>query len=234
MDYLLISAKLVIGIVFLLVIIRLLGRKELAEMTPFDIVYLLIFGGILEESIYDEKISILMLIFSLILFGLLVFIIEKFAEKSDKARIALMGTPDYIIKDGKLNIKEMGRNMLEMEQLRIMLRQEGIFSLREVKDLVIEPGGSVSVNTFAKYKPVTVGDLKIDKAEEDPSVLLIDGGFLKEDMLKLLGKDKQWLHDQLSEMGYHDIDHILYCEWSETEGFYINTCDDTIDAGGRE
>ena len=234
MDYLVIVGKLAVGITFLLLIIRLLGRKELAEMTPFDIVYLLIFGGILEESVYDDKVSIWKLVFTLVLFGLIVFIIEKIAEKSDKARIALMGTPDYIIKDGKLNTKKMDRNMLEMEQLRIMLRQQGIFSLREVKDLIIEPGGSVSVNTFAKYKPATVGDLMIEKPEEDPSVLLIDGGFVKEDMLKLVGKTKQWLRDQLSEMGYRDTDKILYCEWSETEGFYIRSFDDTIDAGGRE
>lgn len=234
MDYLVIVGKLAIGITFLLLIIRLLGRKELAEMTPFDIVYLLIFGGILEESIYDDKVSIWKLVFTLVLFGLIVFIIEKIAEKSDKARVALMGTPDYIIKDGKLNTKKMDRNMLEMEQLRIMLRQQGIFSLREVKDLIIEPGGSVSINTFAKYKPATVGDLKIDKPEEDPSVLLIDGGFVKEDMLNLVGKTKQWLRDQLSEMGYRDTDKILYCEWSETEGFYVRSFDDTTDAGGRE
>lgn len=133
MDYLLIAGKLVIGIVFLLTIIRILGRKELAEMTPFDIVYLLIFGGILEESIYDDKVSIWMLIFALILFGIIVFIIEKVAEKSDRARVLLMGTPDYIVKDGKLNTNRMDRNMMEMEQLRIMLRQQGIFSLREVR-----------------------------------------------------------------------------------------------------
>ncbi|MFC7365584.1 MULTISPECIES: DUF421 domain-containing protein [Bhargavaea] len=234
MDYLLIAGKLVIGLAFLLVIIRILGRKELAEMTPFDIVYLLIFGGILEESIYDDKVSIWMLIFALILFGLIVFAIEKIAEKSDRARIALMGTPDYIIKDGKLNTKRMDRNMMEMEQLRIMLRQKGVFSLREVKDLVIEPGGSVSINTYAKYKPATAADLNVEKPEEDPSVLLIDGGFVKEDMLELVGKNKQWLHDQLADQGYHDLDQILYCEWSETEGFYIRTYADTTDAGGRE
>lgn len=234
MDYLLITAKLVIGIAFLLTIVRLLGRKELAEMTPFDIVYLLIFGGILEESVYDDKVSIWMLIFAMVLFGIIVFVIEKVAEKSDRARIVLMGTPDYIIKDGKLNTTRMNRNMMEMEQLRIMLRQQGIFSLREVKDLIIEPGGSVSINTYAKYKPATVGDLKVEKPEEDPSVLLVDGGFVKEDMLELVGKNKQWLDDQLAELGYYDTENILYCEWSETEGFYIRTYDDTTDAGGRE
>ena len=53
LDYLLIAAKLVIGFAALLVVIRLLGKKHLAQMTPYDIIYLLVFGGILEESIYD-------------------------------------------------------------------------------------------------------------------------------------------------------------------------------------
>ena len=48
MDYLIIGMKLIIGLIALMVVIRLLGKKHLAEMTPYDIIYLIVFGGILE------------------------------------------------------------------------------------------------------------------------------------------------------------------------------------------
>ena len=147
LDYLLIGSKLVIGFVALMTVVRLLGKKQLSEMTPFDIIYLLVFGGILEESIYDEKVSILMVVFAVAVWAIVIYAIEKLVQKSNRMRIILQGEPDRIIANGKLNKKLIDKNQLEMEQLRSMLRKEGIFSLREVRDLYIEPGGDMTVNS---------------------------------------------------------------------------------------
>lgn len=228
------ALKLVVALIFLLVIVRFLGRKELAEMTPFDIVYLLLFGGIVEETLFDSKISVLNLVFTLGVWALLIYLVEKFAQRSDKARVLLMGRPVYLIRNGKLDTEEFENNALEMEQLRIMLRQSGIFSLREVKDLFIETNGSFTINTYAKYKPATIGDLGLEEKEEHPSVLLIDGGVVKRQMLRQIGKREEWLLDSMAELGYGTLQDILYCEWSESDGFFVRTKDDTIDAGEIE
>lgn len=115
-----------------------------------------------------------------------------------------------------------------MEQLRTMLRQQGIFSLRQVRDLFIEPGGDITINQYAKYQPVTIQDLQLEKEEEEPSVLLIDEGQVKPEVLEFVGKTENWLRQQLEKLGHSDMDNILYCEWSSTEGFFIRTYEDTI------
>lgn len=53
-----ISLKLVFGLVSLMLVTRVLGKKALADVTPFDLIYTLVLGGILEESIYDDKLNI--------------------------------------------------------------------------------------------------------------------------------------------------------------------------------
>jgi uncharacterized membrane protein YcaP (DUF421 family) len=116
-----------------------------------------------------------------------------------------------------------------MEQVRSMLRQQGIFSLREVRDMYIEPGGQISINSFAKYKTVEAGDLEIEKKEEEPSVLLIDGGEIKSEVLNAIGKSEDWLLAGIKENGYENVEDILYCEWSETDGFFIKGFADTIE-----
>lgn len=234
MDYLLIGMKLIIGLIALMVVIRLLGKKHLAEMTPYDIIYLIMFGGILEEALYDKKVSIWMFLFSITVWAVAIYAIEKLVAKSNRLRILLKGEPDQLISDGKINRKAFKKNQLEMEQVRTMLRQQGIFSLREVRDMYIEPGGQVSINQYAQYKSVVAGDLGIEKKEEEPSALLIDEGELKPEVLNAIGKSEQWLLGEISEEGYHQVEDILYCEWSETDGFFIKGFADTIELNGHQ
>lgn len=224
-----IATKLLIGMIGLLVIVRLLGKKDLGEFTPFDIIYILILGGIVEESIFDDKVKVPHLIFALILWALAIFVIELVAKKSEKARDLLKGEPAQIIVGGKFNLKELKKNQLEMEQLRTMLRQQGIFSLREVRDLYIEPDGTVSINKYAKYNNVTAEMLNIEPKQETPTHLMIDNGEINESGLKNSGKDRQWLIEQLQKEGYSTIDSIVYCEWDEQEGLLVKSVKESLD-----
>ena len=226
--------KLIIGLIAFMVVIRLLGKKHLAEMTPYDIIYLIVFGGILEETLYDNKISIWMFLFSMAVWAIAIFAIEKLVAQFNPLRILLKGEPDQLISDGKINRKAFKKNQLEMEQVRSMLRQQGIFSLREVRDMYIEPGGQISINTYAKYKSSVAEDLDIEKKDEEPSVLLIDEGEVKTEVLNAIGKSNQWLQEGISEKGYNQIEEILYCEWSETDGFFIKGFADTIELNGHQ
>ncbi|MFC5603424.1 DUF421 domain-containing protein [Sporosarcina koreensis] len=234
MDYLINGMKLVIGLITFMVVIRLLGKKHLAEMTPYDIIYLIMFGGILEETLYDNKISIWMFLFSMVVWATAIFAIEKLVAKFDPLRILLKGEPDQLISNGKINRKAFKKNQLEMEQIRTMLRQQGIFSLREVRDMYIEPGGQISINPFARYKSVVADDLDLNKKEEEPSVLLIDEGALKTEVLHAIGKSEQWLREGIGEEGYNNVKEILYCEWSETDGFFIKGFADTKEMNGHQ
>lgn len=110
-----------------------------------------------------------------------------------------------------------------------MLRQQGIFSLKEVRDMYIEPGGQISINSFTKYKTVEAKDLDIEKRDEEPSVLLVDERDIKLEVLNAIGKTEEWLLKGIKEEGYNKIEEILYCEWSKTEGFFIKGFADTIE-----
>ena len=229
MDYLIIGMKLIIGLIALMVVIRLLGKKALAEMTPYDIIYLIVFGGILEESIYDKKATIWMFLFSLVVWAIAIFAVEKLVARLNPLRILIKGEADQLISKGKINRKAFEKNQLDMEQVRSMLRQQGIFSLKEVRDMYIEPGGQISINPFAKYKTVEAGDLEIAKKDEEPSVLLIEEGEIKQEVLNAIRKSEDWLLDGIKEKGYLKVEDILYCEWSETDGFFIKGFVDTIE-----
>jgi uncharacterized membrane protein YcaP (DUF421 family) len=220
--YLTITLKLLFGFIGFVTVTRILGKKLISQMTSFDLVYAVILGGIIEEGIYNKEVKIVHVLYAITLWGVIIFIIEKLTEKFKALRTPLRGKTSVLIRDGELNITEIERNSLEMEQLRTMLRQHGVFSLREVKYAFLETSGDISVMTYAKSSPVTPDILKINAAEDqEPSTLLIDEGKIEDDSLKIIGKSKEWLLEVLRKEGIERIEEVYYAEWTEQDGLFI-------------
>ena len=132
----LIMIKLITGLMGLLLVVRLLGKKSLSDITPFDLIYTLVLGGILEESLYDPKINVLHLLLGIAVWGCLIYFVEKIVQKNDKVNRWLKGEPSVLIRDGVLNLSEINRNKIELEQLRQMARQTQSFTLKNEKHVI--------------------------------------------------------------------------------------------------
>ena len=228
MSYGLQFLKLIIGLLVLTFTLRLLGKSTIAQLTPYDLVYIIVFGGIIDSTFYDDNIGIIPFMFSALVWTLSIYIIESLVRKSRGLRVFFRGAPDRIIENGKLNMKLFKKNNLEMEQLRIILRQKGIFSLKEVKDIYLEPDGTFSVNQYMNYKPTTNRDFNIEKEEEAHNILLIDEGKIETRALSYIDKTAEWLLDEMLKLGIKDVSEISYCEWSEKAGFYYKSKEDLI------
>lgn len=186
----------------------------MSEITPFDLIYTLVLGGILEESIYDDAVNTGHLLFAIGLWAIMIYLIEQFVQKNDKVNKWVKGEPAVLIRNSKLNVKEITKNHIEMEQLRAMLRQEQCFSLENAKHVILETAGQISV---------------IAKSEEDKTMtlLLVDEGKIKNKVLQTNNLDDSWLRKKLQEEGYTNLKEIIYAEWSQEKGFYVITYADT-------
>ncbi|WP_409273249.1 YetF domain-containing protein [Neobacillus sp. SCS-31] len=224
--YGMIALKLIVGYFALVVVTRLLGKKEMSQLTPYDFVFAILLGGIIEESIYDEKVNIFHVLFGVALWGGISFIVEKLGEKYEKIRKPLTGTVSVLVREGKINHKQMKKNQMEMEQLRALLRTKGVFSLKDVRYVFMETGGQISVMKKASSDPVTPEMLKVNAEDVDPSLLLVDEGKIEEEELKIAGKDERWLREELKKEGITNIGEVYYAEWSPQQGFYIEKYDE--------
>jgi uncharacterized membrane protein YcaP (DUF421 family) len=226
MMFLSIAIKLVLGLIAMLLIMRVLGKKEMAQVTPFDFVYALVLGGILEEGLYDKNVSILHILFTFLIWGILIYVVEILVLRQDKLRDPIKGQPALLIENGNINIKAMEKNHMELEQLLSMLRGKGVFSLREVKYAILETGGSLSVMKHAESQPATAKMLDIQPPSKEMSLLLIDEGAIEEDNLKYAGKNKDWLFSEIKKEGYEKPEEIYYAEWNNEDGFFIKGYDE--------
>ncbi|SFD74770.1 Uncharacterized membrane protein YcaP, DUF421 family [Paenibacillus catalpae] len=221
MDYALISLKLITGFFGLWFMTKLLGKKEISQLTPFDFVSSLMLSELVGNTIYDRDVHFSMLIYALALWMALSLALEKAVQVMPWLSVPLSGRPDIIIRNGEIDVKAMKRNRLDMHQVGMLLREQGVFTVREVAFAVFEPNGSLSVMKKPGEEPPTRAELQVQEQKAGLPRILIEQGTLQRAELKEIGRSEEWLQSQLAEQGVDSIKAVYYAEWSEEDGLHI-------------
>lgn len=144
-DYLLITGKLAVGLILLIVIIRLLGRKTLDQVTPIDFVTTVIMADMISTIAADDKLHMGHLIGVILTWAALTFAIDYLKFKLPKFKSLTAGDPLLIIKNGVIKRDALKRERITEEELAEMLREKGVFHPQEVEIAVLEISGKISV-----------------------------------------------------------------------------------------
>lgn len=218
----LLTIKVIVGFVTLFFIIIITGRTSISQLTPFHLVFVLVLGDFLGNTIYENKVGIFHFLYAIGLWTLLMLGIEFLTLKNKSTRSLLLGDPNIIIRDGVMDRKLLKKNKLDVNQVLSILRQNQVFSVREVKYGILEANGQISILLQSKYQKPDKQDLSLlESPVYLPTVLIIDGEVLR-DNLHELGFDQQWLDNQLTTNGYDNVKRILYADWRENEGIHIS------------
>lgn len=216
-----VSIKLIVGCIALLTAANFLGKTQISQITLFDFISALILGEVLGNSIYDSEVSILCVLYTIFLWSILMLGIQYSTQKFKKSRAFLEGNPSILIRKGKIDYNQLKRDKLDINELQSMLREKGVFSIRQVEYAILEPSGSISILKKSKYENPINEDLNLpEKLVCLPVALIIDGEVLR-DNLKGCGFDEKWLQKQLHKNGMSKIKNILFAEWQQDEGIYI-------------
>ncbi|MBG9541263.1 membrane protein, partial [Cytobacillus firmus] len=192
------------------------------QLTPFHLVFVLVLGDFLGNTIYENKVGIFHFLYAIGLWTLLMLGIEFLTLKNKSTRSLLLGDPNIIIRDGIMDRKLLKKNKLDVNQVLSILRQNQVFSVREVKYGILEANGQISILLQSKYQKPDKQDLSLlESPVYLPTALIIDGEVLR-DNLHELGFDQQWLDNQLTTNGYDNVKRILYADWRENEGIHIS------------
>ncbi|PLR65660.1 MULTISPECIES: DUF421 domain-containing protein [Bacillaceae] len=218
----LLTIKVIVGFATLFFIIIITGRTSIYQLTPFHLVFVLVLGDFLGNTIYEDKVRIFHFLYAIGLWTLLMLGIEFITLKSKSTRSLLLGDPNIIIRDGVMDRKLLKKNKLDVNQVLSILRQNNVFSVREVKYGILEANGQISILLKSKYQKPDKQDLNLPESPVDlPTSLIIDGEILG-DNLHELGFDQQWLDNQLTTNGYDNVKRILYADWRESEGIHVS------------
>ncbi len=138
--------------VFLIVSLRLSGKRELVQLNPFDLVVLLTLSNTVQNAIIGNDNSVTGGVIGATSLLVVNYLVVRFLYKHRKLDQLVEGRADVLIEDGKVRTGNLKRELITMAQLEAAARKQGFESIGEVQQCILEPGGTI---TFIGKKPGT-------------------------------------------------------------------------------
>ncbi|MHC0035787.1 DUF421 domain-containing protein [Pseudoneobacillus sp. C159] len=212
-DFMIILFRTIILYGLLLIIFRLMGKREIGELSILDLVVFIMIGELAVVAIDEPKFPLSHAIFPMILLMAIQITFAFISLKSKKFRDLIEGKPIIIINRGKIDEHEMKRQRYNFDDLLMQLREKDIRNIADVEFAILEPSGKLSVFEKENKKP---GDITIP--------LVLDGS-VQEVNLARINKTNLWLRQELKKRGYTNFKLISFCSYANGE-FYIDEKDE--------
>ena len=207
MDFIIpVAIKLTIGFIALVVFMNLNGRSQLAPTSTEDQIGNYVLGGIIGGVIYNPSITIVQFLIVLLIWGLLMTTIDFLKNSNKNVKKMIDGEIVYLIKGGKMITENFAQATLSIPDFYTKLRTKGIFQISDIKDAFMESNGQLIV---------------IQKNDENYSNLLVSEGKIMEDNLEHIGKNDEWLKEELAKYNVLDINDIFLVEYSNDDKLFI-------------
>ncbi|MFT8316211.1 MAG: DUF421 domain-containing protein [Clostridium sp.] len=225
-EYLILFFRSVIAYFVLLFFTRIMGRKQIAQLTYFDYVLGITIGSIAAVASVDKNINVFEGGFSIIIWSLLTILISEVTLKNIKLRLWIDSEPLLIIDKGKVLYKNMKKARYNIGDLLMQLRVKDIFYITDVELAILEPDGKLSVLKKAEKTTVTVEDINIKKPKTGMMVdIILDGNILFTHLVHIQ-KDEDWVIEQLKSRNIYNIEDVVFAGIQANGQMYIVTKND--------
>lgn len=201
-DFLLIVLKLATGFVTLILTINLTGKGNLAPSSASDQIQNYVLGGIIGGVLFNKSIQITTYLLVLGSWFALVMGLKWLKTNNVAIKQLLDGKALIVIENGQIQQQNCRRVGLTAHDLSFRLRTQNIYSIKKVKRAIVEQNGQLIITL---------------EGDENPKFPLITDGQLQEDILRVIGKDFEWLQTALQQAGYHSHAAIFLGEYQDGE-----------------
>lgn len=207
--------------VITVLVIRAMGKRQLAQLQPFEVVITLMIAelaavpmGDVSISLFSGVISILTLLFAHALISVLSF-------KSERIRAFVCGKPSILIRRGQLQIKELERLCFDLNDLLEGMRSQGIVNISDVGSAILETNGTLNVFAKSDERPPTTKEMNIAPGYEGIPLVLILDGVVQDECLTLGGFDRTFLKSKLRELDVTDERRVLLASLDTQGMLYV-------------
>ena len=223
MSLITLAGELITGFVVLFILIKVIGKKIIAQITPFTFIAAIVLSELLGNALYDPEIGVGYIIFAMILWAAMIFTVEVLGQKFLFFRKVSEGKPSVLIDNGIINRQQLKKNQMNINQLQSLLRQSETFSIREVAYCYLEANGAISILKKTPKQKVQQEDMQLPpKPVYIPTTLIRDGELLHDELAQI-GKSLDWLKNELKNQGVDNFRDVFLAEWLEGEGLFMQT-----------
>lgn len=189
------------ALIALFVLTRILGKKQISQLTFFEYVTGITLGDLAGVISTDVEKFFFHGIIAMLIWGFVPFFLEMLNLKSKTLRQWFEGTGTIMVKDGHVLEDNLKKERYTADELLEQLRTKNVFRLADVEFAMLEASGDLSVLLKREYQPLTAKHLGIKLSNEKQSHTVIMDGVIQNEPLALAGKSREWLHMELDKLG---------------------------------
>ena len=206
----------------LLLLVRLMGKQQVAQLTFFDYVVGITIGSMASTLSVQVNENSFATLVGMGTWTVLAILLACIGVHNASIRKVVDGEATMVVKNGKILEKKLKQIRIPTDELLSELRTKGVFSIADVEFAMFEPGGKISVQKKSQKQPVTPSDLNIPTQYDGlPAVLIMDGTVLY-DELRTLNLTKAWLHHQLGKQKINDVTEISLAQLDTKGNLYVD------------
>ncbi|WP_232333873.1 MULTISPECIES: DUF421 domain-containing protein [Thermoactinomyces] len=207
---------------FLLVIMRMMGKREIGKLSVFDLIVSFMIADLSAMAIDSEK-PMFIGIISILTLAIFQVFISYLSLKSKKIREWADGKPVVIVEKGKILDDQMAKARYNMDDLMVQLREKNIADVSDVEFAILETTGKLSV--FPKEKKTCEEGVHNSLRPFQMPVPLIIDGKVQDEGLRQIGKTRFWLKNEIQKQGYRDFKEIFYASVNSNGKLFIDRKD---------
>ncbi len=189
--------------------LRLMGKRQLGELQPSELVVTILISNIASMPVEDSSIPMLMGIIPIFTLVCLDVIVSAIMVKSARFRRFIIGSPRVVISEGVVQQQEMKRLRYTVDDLVEAMREEQIFDLSEVHYAIVETNGKIHFMQKRNYQGALRSDVGCGGSDTDPPSVIIRDGLVDTEQLSRLKLGQGWLRAKLREQGISEKDVFL-------------------------
>ncbi|MEH7124935.1 DUF421 domain-containing protein [Bacillus sp. JJ1773] len=211
----------------LFIMTKLLGKKQISQISFFEYVSGITIGSIAGEVIMGLDSNMGHGILAIAIFGLVTITVGFISLKSNSFRDFVEGKGTIFIKDGKIMEDNLKKEKYSTDELTTLLRKKDVFNLADVEFAVLEPTGDLSILLKKENRPLTPKDLNLKVANDKVPQTVIRDGHIVHDSLASAGKSRKWLFDELDKLEV-TMDNVFYGQIDSYGDLTVDLYDDKM------
>ena len=193
----------------LVLIMRLLGKRQLGEMELSEFVVAALIADLASHPLQDIGIPMINGLVPIVTLFCCEVLISGMTMKNIRLRALFFGKPSMLVEKGKILQNEMRKNRFTTDELMEELRNQGYLDIGSVEYAVLETDGRLSVIPYPSEAPVKPSQLKLEAEDTGYPVVVISDGHVIRSNLRLVGRDMNWLKKRLDALGVKDAEQVF-------------------------
>lgn len=221
MEYLQILGLSSLSILVLFILTKLMGNREMTQLSMFDYAVSITIGSIAAEMATALESNFLQPLLAMVVYAVITIIISFIASKSLPARRIINGRSLILLNNGKLYKQNFKKAKIDISEFLIECRNKGYFNIADIQTAVLEANGKISILPLEAKRPATPEDLNITPNQtKSPIPIILDGEIL-EDNLDHINQNKTWLKKELEKQGYKTHKPIFLATYDDNQNLTI-------------